>query len=475
MKEIVAVGYNLPTDFDDYISIDSKASLSDADLVIFCPDFRNTFRHGCESNYRGNRSYDLNSSARIDESIKHWKKELDAYLKSGRNLFVLLCSKDEFFIDSGQRKTSGTGRNQKVTNLVEQQHNYNVFPFEIEVYNASGKKIICQNDLIKPFFKTFEKELTFEAYVESKEPYVELLKTKTLDRLLSVSFKKDSGHVIILPYLDSNLDEFCDKFGDWNSVGKLFGKKFINGIIQIDKQISASVEKTVKPDWLDNNIYNLSLAEKTRELIKKTKSSIFELEKECEKLEDVLKDQEIFKDLLFETGKSLEIAVINALEILGYKASNYDDGVLELDQVITSPENYRYIGECEGKDNKSIDIGKFRQLQDSLNEDFERPEVDEKAFGILFGNPQRLFKIEERNDFFTQKCIKGAEREKIGLIKTIDLFFICQYLLNIDDDDFKKKCRQAIHNGLGSIIKFPRIPKCSASVSSKKILDQNRP
>ncbi|MCD4724968.1 MAG: hypothetical protein K8R63_08995 [Bacteroidales bacterium] len=70
--------------------------------------------------------------------------------------------------------------------------------------------------------------------------------------------------------------------------------------------------------------------------------------------------------MLYETGKPLEQAVIKALKLLGYQAENFDDGILELDQIIISPENIRYIGECEGKDKKDIDVGKFRQLQDSL-------------------------------------------------------------------------------------------------------------
>ena len=82
---------------------------------------------------------------------------------------------------------------------------------------------------------------------------------------------------------------------------------------------------------------------------------------------------------MYESGKPLENAVIKALKILGYSAENYDDGKLELDQVIISPEGDRFIGECEGKDNKDIDITKFRQLQDGLNADFEREEVSEKA------------------------------------------------------------------------------------------------
>ncbi|MCL9806937.1 hypothetical protein NAT51_15480 [Flavobacterium amniphilum] len=460
MKEIVSVGYCLPTHDDDFIKLDSNSSLSDADLVIFCPDFKTTnFSYGLNSTYKGKISYDLNTSSRIIEATKHWRKELNSYLKSGRNLFIFLCQKNEFYIDTGQRNTSGTGRNQKVTNIVDSFNNYKVFPFDIDVNNAKGKKIISKNELLKSFYNSFEKNLSFEAYLEPKDHYTELLQTKTLDKTLSVTFKKDEGQIIILPYLDTSKDEFYDKHGEWTQEGIIFGKKLIQCILEIDKKISSQHERTAKPEWLENEEYNLEKAEEISELIKKKKKSIQKLEDECEELNQAFIEEETFKDLLFETGKPLEVAVIKALEILGYKAENFNNGALELDQVITSPENFRYIGECEGKDSKAIDITKFRQLQDSLNEDFEREEIYEKAFGLLFGNPQRLNPLGTRKDFFTEKCIKGAEREKIGLIKTIDLFFVCKYLSVNNDDKFKKKCRNAIHSSLGSIVKFPDIPK----------------
>ena len=113
-------------------------------------------------------------------------------------------------------------------------------------------------------------------------------------------------------------------------------------------------------------------AERTKKGIQSNNSKIKALESKNEKLNEILIEQESLKDLLYETGKPLEQAVIKALKILGYQAENYDDGILELDQIIISPEKIRFIGECEGKDKKDIDVGKFRQLQDSLNEDFER-------------------------------------------------------------------------------------------------------
>ena len=64
------------------------------------------------------------------------------------------------------------------------------------------------------------------------------------------------------------------------------------------------------------------------------------------------------------------------MEILGYKAENYNDGNLELDHIVTSPEGDRFIGEAEGKDTSAINIDKFRQLAVNIQEDLQRDEVE---------------------------------------------------------------------------------------------------
>jgi hypothetical protein len=147
---------------------------------------------------------------------------------------------------------------------------------------------------------------------------------------------------------------------------------------------------------------------------------------------------------VFEAGKPLEHAVTKALKVLGYHAEGYDDGTLELDQVIISPEGDRYIGECEGKDNRAIDISKFRQLADAIHEDFVRDEVSNEAIGILFGNPHRLIKPSDRIDYFTKKCLDGAKRRSYALIKTPDLFNVIKYLLENKNEGYQIKCREAI-------------------------------
>ncbi|QHC85459.1 hypothetical protein AS589_12020 [Empedobacter brevis] len=457
MKDVISIDFELFLNDVKNIDFETKHSLSDADIVICCPTI--DIPYGYNSNYRGKTSYDLNTSTKIRECVIHWKKEIASFLEAGKNIFIFLTEKEQFYLDSGRKETSGTGRNQKVTILVDEFHNYRILPISIDIHNSEGKKIISKNSIINTFIHDFKEIISYKGYIESKEIDIKpLILNKTQDKIVSGIVEHKNGNIIILPYLEPIYEHFYDKNDEFTEEGEIYQRKILKSILEIDKILTNKSEKSPKPEWLNENEFKLEKVKKLENNIKTHLESIKEIESKINILEAEKEIEESLLDLLFETGKPLEIAVIKALEILGYKAENFDNGDLELDQVIISPEKNRYIGECEGKDSKSIDITKFRQLQDSLNEDFQREEIDEKAFGLLFGNPFRNQKIEDRGDFFTTKCLRGAEREKIGLIKTTDLFFICKYLSENKNEAFKKKCREKIHRDLGKVIEFPKIP-----------------
>jgi len=459
MKDIISINYDLLIDDIDVKDFESKHSLSDADIVLFNPKI-DEYSFSSESTYRGKKSFSLNTSTHYIESTKHWNKEIISFLESGKNVFIFLYDKEEFYLDSGKRQTSGTGRNQKVTHLVDEFHNYKFLPIKIELHNSEGKKVFIKNKFIKPLINDFPDTYKYKVYIDSNDNIIEpLILNRTKDKIVSGVIKYKNGNIIFLPYIEPIYDDFYNDEDELDEKGIIHQKKIISNILEIDKSLIEITEKSPRPNWIDDQRFLLKNVLKVEKEIRTKLEIIKEIEKKISELNVIKSKEEILLDLIFETGKPLENAVIRALEILGYNAENFDNGVLELDQVILSPEGNRYIGECEGKENKSVDISKFRQLQDALNEDFQREEIEEKAFGLLFGNPFRNIELDERKDFFTTKCIKGAEREKIGLIKTIDLFFICKYLTEHKNENFKKKCRQSIHNGLGGIIEFPTIPE----------------
>jgi hypothetical protein len=468
MKRISNIGIDIPSDEDNYIRLDSNESLSETDIAIFCPDFSNTIYSSYDSSsfngneqYEGKKLYNKVSSAKIIDHTNHWKSEILHFVENGGMMIVVLSKIEDFYIYTGEKSFTGTGKNQKTTYHVIPYSNYNFLPFStIKFHSASGKSVFPNNNIVNDLYQNCKDYLSFQTYIKGDKISNILFTTKNKDRILGASLQINKGNVIFVPdisFKDLKLRKYNEKTEKslWTPEAIKVGKMFINSIVEIDKVLRKSMEKSPKPNWLQNESFILQESEKIAELINTNKSEILRRQKEIEKLELGLEENESLKDLLFETGKPLEQAVIKALKILGYKAENYNDGTLELDQIILSPEGERFIGECEGKDTKDIDVSKFRQLLDGLNADFEKETVQEKAFGLLFGNPQRVMDPAERTLSFTIKCVTGAKREKFGLIKTSDLFIVCRHIIEHNDNNFALKCRKAIVEQLGQIIEFP--------------------
>jgi len=436
----------------------------DADVLLISPDSLRPLGDWVSFTSSDGGCYNVKASNRYTQNISHLKKEIEDHLNAGKNVFIFLTAEEMQTLSNGV-SSPRKGQNSYSTYTYS---NYNFLPIDIgKLTSASGKHVqFSGNHIFSEFYNKFKSNLEYELYVENPKEAQIVFTGKDKSKILGAIYKVGSGHLVTLPGLTFNEKDFTetkegangDKKEFWNKKGLAFGNSLVSCLLEIDKKLSSDSEKTPAPDWMENEYF---LGNKEKILNDSISSNVEKIEKiklKNENLQIELEEERKLKDLLFEQGKPLENAVIKALKILGYKAENYDDGELEMDQVIVSPENIRYIGENEGKDNKDINITKFRQLVDALNADFAREEVEEKAFGILFGNAERLKEPAKRKLDFTDKCKSGAEREKIALVKTIDLFTVAKYLNENDDEDFKKECRDAIHKGLGEIVKFPVIP-----------------
>ena len=71
MKNIVGIGFDIPSNNDDYIRIDKNASLSDHDIVVFSPNMEFSYFYYDSDGYEGKTLYDKSSSSSIIEQTKH--------------------------------------------------------------------------------------------------------------------------------------------------------------------------------------------------------------------------------------------------------------------------------------------------------------------------------------------------------------------------------------------------------------------
>ena len=436
----------------------------DADVLLISPDSITPVGDWV-SFTTGGGCYNVGPSKRFEERLSHLKKEIFDHLNSGKSVFILLSGKEEFQL----AQSVSSPRKGEHTYNTKTANNYDFLPISIgTLTSASGKHVkYSGNSIFSVFNKDFGSYLEYQLYIENTKSTQVIYSGKDNKKTLGALYKVGNGHLIVLPMLNFNEADFIEttKKNDgeemefWSKKGLAFGNNLVSCLLEIDSKLADGSEKTPAPEWTAQNQYLIKSEIVINDSIIKNLDMIAKLEQENERLKIELAEEVKLKDLLFEKGKSLEDAVIKALRILDFQAENYNDGELEMDQIIISPEKHRYIGECEGKDNKDVDVTKFRQLQDALNADFARDEVDEKAFGILFGNAERLKDPQNRKLDFTTKCKSGAEREKIALLKTVDLFIAAKYLVENNDEAYKKACRHAIHQHLGKIVIFPKVPE----------------
>lgn len=458
-KKIISVGVDIPGGQCKSTYVQSKLSLLDYDIAILNPSI---YSYSSED-YMGKPCLSDTNSFELKENIEHWRREIADAVRSGKTIFVLLNSLQEVYVATGLKDYSGTGRNQKTIRHVEPYNNYKIIPSSIDVVNSKGSSMQLHKsaNLLSSYW-TEVKDFSEYRVLISGEGIRTLIITRTGNKIVGgyIKHKDSTGSLVMLPYIDFDREDFTyekDEKMFWTDEAVALGSRFISSIVQINNVLIKEGEITPIPAWANQPEYELPKESKIREKLLTIESKMELLQNDKEKQLKLLSDESILKGLLYEKGKPLEYAILEALTMLGFTVSQYTDSESEFDVVFESKEG-RVIGEAEGKDNKPISIDKLRQLEMNIHEDFARDEVSDMAKGALIGNAFRLTAPGDRGEFFTEKCLTASQRSKTALIKSIDLFMVAHYLSAKSDKLFARKCRNAIL-GASGVVDFPKIPK----------------
>ena len=471
-KTIFSVNTVVPGDEIIEVNYDSDHTLLDADIILFTPNFPYKWYSG--ETFQGKSCLSESGSFRAKEQSRHWKNEIVSAANVGKLVVVYLEKPEECFRYTGNKQTSGTGRNQKVTNIVEEVSSYDALPVIDDYKTKTGSKIKLTKagGIIAPYWNEFSKYTSYYSVVEGKFSDA-LLETEQGSRLVGSMIKsKAGGAVLFLPPVNFFNAEFIEDYDEeyeddyfvdeenysWSEAGIQAGKRFVVALTSLQEAISASTTKTPPPDWTSVDQYRLSEEGNLEESITQISKKLTHLEETKIVLREKLAVASWPRQLLYENGTPLEEAIIQSLKLMGFNADGFDDGKSEFDSVFSAPEG-RFLGEAEGRDNKPISIDKFSQLVRNLHEDLARDEVDEIAKGVLFGNGYRLKVPKERVELFTSKCLTEAKRIGITLVRTTDMFGPTRYLLeHPEDQNYATACRSAITDTVGDIVEFPEPP-----------------
>ncbi len=411
-KKIASLGIKLYCENVEYIQYNTRYALMDYDIIII-----------------------YLYSAPLIENTSYWKKEIDNFLKQGKNIYFFL--------------------------LPNRENIYDILPFSFFNLEVKNGKVVekQQASVLDKFYEIYKNNFSYYITYSQTNPKSKIIFTGTDKNhaLGSILEHESKSYCILLPSL--NIIRIDMDNGSNLYLASNYSDIFIKTITDIDCKLSKGC-KTPPPEWTQNIIYSSSIEKDTKDNIEKIENDIQQLEQNKEQFNITLDKEQELKGLLFETGTPLENIVIESLKILGYTAGNFKNANGdEIDVILESPEGFIYCGECEGKENKAIDVNKFRQLLDHINVYEEHLNNDTNVYGILFGNAYRLQDVETRNENFTKACIDRANKKNIILIRTSDLYPIVQYIREYNnDEEFVKQCRKVIHSSLGTIVQFPNIP-----------------
>lgn len=458
-KKILTVGLELASDDIAHEEFTSKTSLLDWDIVLFKPLIGEFISY--DSQYKGRPSLNDSRSFQLKEACEHWRREIKQAVESGKTVIVFLSQVEEVYIDTGDRQYSGTGRNRATTRIVTPYDNYHSIPSDLGPTNTCGTAVRLASkgaEVLAPYWSEFASYSEYNVLLGNAN-IPACLVTKNGEKTVGVLIrsKTSSGTLACLPNIEFLPDQFFDEKGEnWTDEAVQFADRFVRAVIALDAALHSSGEVTPEPAWATNPKYSLAAERSLRVDLLDAETQLESAQRHKEVILEKLSATGLLRGLLYEKGKALESAIIDALRILGFSAKPYKDDSSEFDVVFDSAEG-RLIGEAEGKDSKAINVDKLRQLAMNIHEDLQRDEVTTPAKGVLFGNGYRLTPPEEREVAFTEKCITAAQSSSTALVATKDLFRSARYLSDREDAPYAAECRKAILNSAG-LASLPEAP-----------------
>jgi hypothetical protein len=329
-KSIFAVGFDLP-DIEGFetLSFSSGRSLLDADVIaaeLMLSEFQSY------QEYDGRPLLSESSSFKYRELRQHWGKQIATALEAGKTVVFFLTEREDMFFYTGTRDISGTGRNQKITNIVSQASNYDFLPVKL-VKASYGKRrsmvLDSGADLIAEFWSQVGSRMEYNCVFEV-DKLKPLIRTKAGGHIVGAGdVTTYGGALLVLP--DINWDDIeelernesrepiVDEDGDYVRTDEIlqFTRQLRDALLGIENQIKKDREGTPPPAWSEAPEYRLAAEATLESDVLKLGAWIEKLEAQRAQRRAELKAQGALRHLLFEKGLPLSVREGLPLEAAG--------------------------------------------------------------------------------------------------------------------------------------------------------------
>ena len=251
-KSIASVGFELASDHIDSITLQSRVSLIDWDIVLYRPDISGFIFYAQSGTYQGKRSLDEDTSFRLRETCEHWRRELKEAVDAEKTVVVFLSRLEEVYIATGEKRYSGTGRNRQTTRIVTEFSNYQSLPIIDQPTSRSGSaaRIIAKNAILAPYWTEFRDHSEFHVTF-AKGTKNACLVIRDGEIPVGLVFEGNKGGALVLvPDLCFDSDEFIgeeeredeeDGERHYTETAKRFAGSLLAAVVALDS-VRAMVE-----------------------------------------------------------------------------------------------------------------------------------------------------------------------------------------------------------------------------------------
>lgn len=409
------LGYYSEYEHKDMETIVFSSDKTILEYDVLLVDLKNIFsKYEAYSEYNGLPRITDHDSARLKKDLDRRKNELKEFLESGKSVIVFDGNDDCVYCYSGNKTTSGTGKNTRVTYLVEDVHSISLLPIKISSINLTGKSIDLKNKKIGESLKKYTDYFEYRTVYENINEESILMTIKDTKKVVSYYEKIGNGLLIFLP-------DLCFNRVDYKKESSL-EKKYYNDLTKLNDIFLEN--KFALPLYSEK--YMLPNEEIMINDIEKNKIKLNKLVEEIEKKENVLLNLQKEKVLFTGSGTSLEKNSVKQFKEIGFSIEKYDPDSVDEDIVIKYKEKIAVV-EVKGVSGSATEKHTSQIVKWKSEYHIEN---DILPKGILLVNAFNERNLENRQEYFPAQMLKYATHQEICLLTTIQLYNMKEYLKN---------------------------------------------
>jgi len=408
----------------DRYAFTSMVSAFDYDVVIWDPvGTSNKYEGAYRGEYRGRPAPTEAESVALLEALTRRKQEFTDFLSLGRSIIVIASPPQRIWIDTGKKDTSGTGRNQKVTRIVEDVDLLSAIPGQVSTVAGRGLELSPVSPTAASLWRQTKDCWIYRCFL-NKFPGAKLLVVAGTEKVVgSVEVSPDGGVLALLPEPWIPTDDDEDDEPEKGSRDTGAAEDDDEGFVDVPAQMIAWArglslhESEPIPAWAA--VFKFTSEIQRQEELTRLERSIAKLATKLDSLKHEQAEDDRWKRLSFSSGTALEDQVRRAFEVLGFTVLEAQRGRSDLR---LQWEAERVVVEVKGL-SKSAAEKNAAQLEKWVAEEMAD---GVNAKGVLVVNTWREKAPDQRETDFPDQMIPYATARSHCLLTSLQLLTVAR-------------------------------------------------